>query len=91
MIYMLCRNRVADFEKWKRVFDSHAEAHRAAGLKLVYLWRTLGDANNVFFLFRVKDIEKARLFIRDSDADQARAASGVIDGEIHFVEGSGGY
>jgi hypothetical protein len=26
MIVMLCRNRVADFEKWKAVFDSNTEA-----------------------------------------------------------------
>jgi len=35
MIVMLCRNRVTDFSKWKAVFDSHAQAHRAAGLRSV--------------------------------------------------------
>lgn len=54
MIHMLVRNRVADFAKWKRIFDSHAEAHREAGLHLVHLWRSLEDQNNVFFLFEPK-------------------------------------
>jgi hypothetical protein len=31
MIHLLCRNKVADFAKWKQVFDSHARAHREAG------------------------------------------------------------
>lgn len=31
---MLCRNRVADFDTWWKVFESHAEDHRAAGLHL---------------------------------------------------------
>ena len=43
MTYMLCRNRLADFARWKRVFDSHAEAHRAAGLNLLHLWRSLDN------------------------------------------------
>ena len=35
MTYMLVRNRVADFAKWKAVFDSHSEAHKEAGFRLV--------------------------------------------------------
>ncbi len=34
MTKMLCRNTVADIAWWKRVFDSHAGAHREAGLTL---------------------------------------------------------
>ena len=30
MTYMLCRNRVKDFARWKAVFSSHADAHREA-------------------------------------------------------------
>jgi hypothetical protein len=50
MVYMLCRNRVADYQIWKRIFDSHKEAHLEAGLILVNLWQSLDDPNNVFFL-----------------------------------------
>ena len=86
MTYMLCRNGLVDFARWKRVFDSHAEAHRAAGLNLLHLWRSLDDPNNAFFLFEVKSIEKARAFIRAPEAAEAGRASGVIDGEMHFLE-----
>ena len=86
MTYMLCRNRLVDFARWKRVFDSHAAAHRAAGLNLLHLWRSLDDPNNAFFLFEVKSIEKARAFIRAPEAAEAGRASGVIDGEMHFLE-----
>jgi len=30
MTFMLCRTRVKDYPTWKAVFDSHADAHRAA-------------------------------------------------------------
>ena len=49
MIYMLCRNRVKDFSKWKAVFDSHAEAAKKAGLRLINMWCSVEQSNNVFF------------------------------------------
>jgi hypothetical protein len=86
MLHMLCRNRVADFEKWKQVFDSHAEAQQAAGLNLLYLWRSLDDPRNIFFLFEVESLDKARAFISAPQAAEAGQKSGVIDGDVSFVE-----
>lgn len=86
MNYMLCRNRVTDFAKWKRVFDSHAEAHRAAGLTLVHFWRTVDEPNNVVFLFEVKTIEKAKAFINAPGAAEAGQAAGVVDADYQFLE-----
>jgi hypothetical protein len=88
---MLCRNRVADFEQWKTVFSSHAEAHYDAGLRLVNIWRSIEEPNNVFFLFEIASTEKALEFINNPEAARAGEASGVIDGEYHFVEDAGRY
>jgi hypothetical protein len=90
-MYMLCRNRVADFLRWRAVFASHELAHQHASLRLVKMWRTVEDANNVFFLFEVGSLEKARNFISNPEAAKAAEASGVLDGEYHFVEDAGGY
>jgi hypothetical protein len=86
MTYMLCRNRVTDFTKWKDAFDSHAPAHREAGLRLANLWRSVEEPDNVFFMFEVADLERARAFIGDPAAAEAGKAAGVIDGEYHFLE-----
>jgi len=91
MTQMLCRNRVKDFAHWKAVFASHKEAHQVAGLKLVKLWRSVDDPNNVFFLFDVETTERALAFIRTPEAAQAGQESGVLDGEYHFVEDAGRY
>jgi hypothetical protein len=91
MNYLLCRNRVADLVRWKAVFTSHREAHRSAGLRLVKLWRSLDAPGNVFFLFEVDNVEKAREFICTPEAAKAGEASGVLDGEYHFMEEIGGY
>jgi hypothetical protein len=91
MIAMLCRNRVADYSRWRRVFDSHASAHRDAGLHLRNIWRGVEDPNQVFFLFEVTDSEKARAFIGNPAAAEAGKTSGVLDGEYHFLESSARY
>jgi len=90
MTYMLCRNRVTDFARWRAVFASHEAAHRDAGLRLVTLWRGVEEPNHVFFLFEVANVDKAMKFISDPEAAKAAQASGVIDGEYHFLEDSGG-
>jgi hypothetical protein len=86
MTYMLCRNRLVDFARWKRVFESHAAAHRAVGMNLLHLWRSVDDPSNVFFLFEVNSMAKARDFISAPEGAEAGRASGVIDGEMHFLE-----
>lgn len=91
MTYMLCRNRVADFSRWKAIFASHAAAHRGAGLRLINIWRSLKEPNDIFFMFAVASMDKAREFISNPEAAKAGEASGVLDGEYHFVEDAGGY
>ena len=91
MIYMLCRNRVVDFAKWKAVFASHAGAHQKAGLQLINILRSVEEPNNVFITFEVASMDKAREFISKPEAAQAGEAAGVIDAEFHLIEDVGGY
>ncbi len=91
MLLMLCRNRVSDYLRWKAVFDAHAAAHRAAGLRLIGLWREIAQPDNVFFLFEISNLETARAFISDPAAAEAGEISGVIDGEYHFLETAAGH
>ena len=91
MTVMLCRNQVADFAKWKAIFASHAQSHRDAGLRLLHLWRGVDEPNNVFFLFEVVSMGKARTFISNPSAAEAAKTSGVLEGEYHFLESSSGY
>ena len=91
MKFMLCRNRVKDYSKWKAVFDSHLEAHQDSGLQFVNMWRSIEEPNNVFFMFEITNMDSAREFISNPEAAEAGEVSGVIDGEIHFVESAPGY
>jgi hypothetical protein len=89
VIRMLCRNKVADFGKWKAIFDTHKEAHRRAGLTLESLWQVVEDPRNVFFVFAVADLNRAKAFISAPDAAQAGKDSGVIEGDYWFVGEAG--
>ncbi len=91
MVVMLCRNRVADYETWKGVFDANTPAARDAGLRLVNLWREVAEPHNVFFIFEVTDTEQARAFISNPAAVESGKKSGVIDGECHFLESTIGH
>jgi hypothetical protein len=60
MPYLLVRLKVADFARWKRVFDSHAEAQRQAGMRVERVLRNLDDPNEVVTWFAVTDLAKAQ-------------------------------
>ena len=85
MTVMFCRNRVADYSAWKAVFDSNIAAHRDTGLSLTHLWREVEDPNNVFFVFDVANLDRARAFINDPKGAEVGRIAGVLDGEFHFL------
>ena len=48
-------HRVKDAVRWKSVFDVEAAAGAAPGLRVKQLWRSVGAADEVFFLLDVED------------------------------------
>ncbi len=85
-MHMLCRNKLADYDRCYKVFASHKSAHEAAGLILEHTWRESDDANTVWFLFRVDDLDKANAFVSAPQAGDAAEEAGVIDGEYHYLD-----
>jgi len=83
---LLCRNRVTDFAQWRRVFDSHDAAHRTSGLVREWIRRTIEDPNEVFYSFRVTDLQKAKAFLSAPAVPEAQRESGFIEGQFWFVD-----
>ena len=73
------------------MFDSNSGVAADAGLRLVKLWRSVEEPNNVSLMFEIASIEKARDFISSPEAAKTGEDSGVVDGECHFVEDAEGY
>ena len=79
MMHMLIRHKVADFAKWKPVYDAHASSRQKAGLKEEHLFRNAEDLNEVIVLFSAEDIDKAKAFAASDDLRQAMHKAGVSD------------
>ena len=87
MIHVLIRHKVADFAKWKGVYDAHASARQSAGLKELHLLRNTKNPNEVILLFSAEDAEKARAFAASDDLRQAMQKAGVSDKpDVYFLE-----
>ncbi len=89
-MFMLVRNKVADYTRWKQIFDVQQTAHIVAGLTLLHLWQAVDDPHTVFFLFRVTDRARAKAFLDGGDPSIAEQA-GVVEGEFHFLTEGQGY
>ena len=77
MPHLLIRHKVADFAQWKPVYDSHKSAREDAGLKLLHLWGSEEDPNEIVILFEASDVAKAKELINSVDLKKSMEASGV--------------
>jgi hypothetical protein len=59
MTHVLVRHNVADFAKWKPVYDAHLAARQKAGLREKNLLRGVDNPNEVVLLFEAEDPEKS--------------------------------
>ena len=83
---LLVRNQVKDFSKWLAYFEDEADAAAEFGVTLAQLWQSADDPNDVFFLLDIEDVERANAFMARPESQEIGEKSGVIDGEIHYLE-----
>ena len=86
MKYMWCYNKVKDFGKWKEVFDRQESSQEEAGLILTNLFQDESNPNDVYFIFNVTDVDKAKTFLADPIHEKIGAEAGVLDGYIKYVD-----
>ena len=60
MAHMLAKLRDVKIEAVRQRLEFDAPEHQADGLFLEHLWQNIDDVNEVFFLFRVSDLDAAR-------------------------------
>jgi hypothetical protein len=78
MTHILVRHQVADFAKWKPVYDGHLAARQKAGLREKNLLRSINDPNEVVLLFEAEDLARAQPFSESSDLREAMQKAGVV-------------
>jgi heme-degrading monooxygenase HmoA len=79
MQYTLVRHKVADYAKWKPLFDEHGAARKANGCSGHKLFRNTDDPNELLILLEIDDSEKVRQFAQSEDLREAMQRSGVAD------------
>jgi hypothetical protein len=86
MPYLLVRQKVKDYAKWKQVFDEHAAVRVNVGSRGGYIYRNTDDPNEVFVLLEVTDLEKGRGFAKSEDLRKTMERAGVTDKpDVHFL------
>jgi len=76
---LIVRHKVKDFATWKKAFDGHAAAQKAAGLTNPRVFRSSDDHNETVVLFDANDIAAAKKFGASPDLKATMQAAGVID------------
>jgi hypothetical protein len=87
MIHLMVVHEVGSFEKWKPVYDAHAPARAAAGLKEVELFRNIDNPDEVVLLFSADHLGKAKAFVASKDLREAMRKAGVKGKpKIYFLQ-----
>ncbi len=86
MSYVIVKHKVADYARWKPIFDADGANRQAAGSKGGQLLRSADDPNEVVLLF-AWDLEQARQYSQKEEVRAKMQEAGVLDPpEISFLE-----
>jgi len=79
MVYLNVRHTVADYEKWRPLFDEDEARRRAAGATGVnQVYRDVDDPNTITIVLEWDNAEKARKFMDDPALREVMQKAGVI-------------
>lgn len=77
-------HRVADYEAWRRVYDSVADLQREGGVTRAAVYRAEGDPNNVLVLHEFGSSQEAHSFFERADLREAMQDAGVDVGSLRL-------
>lgn len=88
MIYLFIRQTVADYGRWKEVFDTHLAARQAGGATAeAFVLRNVEDPSEMIVVLGWSNLAQARLFIQSISWQQALKHMGIVGlPEVRFLE-----
>jgi hypothetical protein len=75
---LVVMHKVANYAKWKPLYDGHDTARAAAGLHNYVIGRGVQDSNMILVALKVDDTAKAKAFSKDPGLKQTMQKGGVI-------------
>ena len=86
MPYNLVRVKVADYAKWKPIFDQLSAPRKASGgAKGGILFRDEKDPNDITILIEWDKLEDAHKFVESETVKEAVKKSGVVKIDFYFL------
>jgi hypothetical protein len=84
--YVIVKHTVADYARWKLIFDADGANRQAGGSKGGQLFRSADDPNEVVMLFEW-DLEKARQYSQREEVRAKMREAGVLGSpDVYFLE-----
>jgi hypothetical protein len=81
------RTTVADYAKWRPVYDAHRPARDEAGLSNCSVRSSVDNPNEVFVACTMADVARAKAFTSSKSLADAMAAAGVVGKPEFFFIG----
>ena len=90
MPYVIVRHKVADYAKWRSVYDEHGATRGSAGCTGTHVFRNADVSDEVLIALVWDDLENARKFAASDDLREAMQRAGVVDQpDIYFLDDAG--
>jgi hypothetical protein len=87
MPFILVKQTVKDYPKWKLLFDKHGSTRKKSGSKGGRLFRNSQNPNEIVVIMEWDAIDNAERFLESADLRETMEKAGVIGKpEVYFLE-----
>lgn len=80
------RIRVADYDRFRAVYDAGAAAREAAGFHDEQMLRSAKDPNDILIVTTVADVEHARAYGQSDEVRERQRAAGLLELSNYYPE-----
>ncbi len=86
MVCVLIRHAIADYERWRQVFDASMSFRQAGGEKSCRIFRDPEHPQTLTLFFEWENLEQARRFMTFPELRQRMQEAGVVgEPEVHYL------
>ena len=87
MAYILVKQKVEDYSKWKAVFDENRSNRKQGGSEGGWVFQSSNDPNEVVVLLKWDNPENAKRFLESDELKKAMEQAGVVGKpNIHVLD-----
>jgi quinol monooxygenase YgiN len=80
------RVRVADYDRFREVYDAGTTAREAGGMHNEQMFRNPKDPNDILIMTTVDNIEQAKAYGQSDEVRQCQRASGLLELSNYYPE-----